>query len=110
MMKRIIALVTVLTTLAVLIFSLTSCHTARYMKGLSISKDFNPDAEYEITFWAKNEGHDAQAQIYRRAIEDFNTYYPNIKVNLKIYTNYNDIYKDVLTNIQPGTTPNGCIS
>ena len=110
MMKRIIALLLVLSTLAVLIFSLTSCHTARNMKGFSISKDFNPDAEYEISFWAKNEGHDAQAAVYRKAIEDFNTYYPNIKVNLKIYTNYNDIYKDVLTNMQTGTTPNVCIS
>ena len=110
MMKRIIALLLVISTLAVLIFSLTSCHTARNMKGFSISKDFNPDAEYEITFWAKNEGHDAQAAVYRKAIEDFNTYYPNIKVNLKIYTNYNDIYKDVLTNMQTGTTPNVCIS
>ena len=110
MMKKIISLILVLSTLAVLIFSLTSCHTARNMKGFSISKDFDPDAEYEITFWAKNEGHDAQAAVYRKAIEDFNTYYPNIKVNLKIYTNYNDIYKDVLTNMQTGTTPNVCIS
>lgn len=110
MMKKIIFMLLVLSLLISSLASLTSCHGKREISGFKIPTDFNPDAEYEISFWAKNEGHDAQAAVYRKAIDDFNELYPNIKVNLKIYTNYNDIYKDVLTNMQTGTTPNVCIS
>ena len=110
MMKRILSLILVISVIALAVFSLSSCHTARQMSGFSIANGFDPDAEYHITFWAKNEGHNTQADIYREAIESFNEYYPNITVDLKIYTNYNDIYKDVLTNLQTGTTPNVCIS
>lgn len=110
MMNRIISLFLVISVFLVTALSLTSCHGAREIAGFEIPTDFNPNAEYEISFWAKNEGHDAQADVYRDAIKRFNEYYPNIKVNLKIYSNYNDIYKDVLTNMQTGTTPNVCIS
>ena len=110
MMKRILSALLVISLLTCALLSLSSCHTARQMKGFSIANGFDASAEYEISFWAKNEGHDAQADVYRDAIKRFNEYYPNIKVNLKIYSNYNDIYKDVLTNMQTGTTPNVCIS
>ena len=65
---------------------------------------------YEIVFWAKNDTNIAQKKIYEQAIRDFEAQYPNIKVNLKLYTDYNDIYRDVITNIPTETTPNLCVS
>ena len=44
------------------------------------------------------------------AIEGFEALYPNVSVAIKLYTNYGDIYNDVITNISTGTTPNVCIS
>ena len=52
----------------------------------------------------------AQTNIYRQAIADFQELYPNITVNLRLYTDYGDIYNDVITNIATGTTPNVCIT
>ena len=66
--------------------------------------------EYEITFWAKNDTNKRQTEIYAQAIEDFEEYYPNITVTLRLYTDYNDIYNDVITNISTQTTPNVCIT
>ena len=31
-------------------------------------------------------------------------------MNLRLYTDYGDIYNDVITNISTGTTPNVCIT
>ena len=36
--------------------------------------------------------------------------YPNITVNLRLYTDYGKIYNDVITNIATNTTPNVCIT
>ena len=36
--------------------------------------------------------------------------YPNITVNLKLYTDYGKIYNDVITNIATDTAPNVCIT
>ena len=66
--------------------------------------------KYEITFWAKNDTNIHQTEIYRQAIEDFQALYPNITVTLRLYTDYGDIYNDVITNISTGTTPNVCIT
>ena len=65
---------------------------------------------YEIVFWAKNDTNVAQKKIYEEAIRDFEALYPNIHVKLKLYTDYNDIYRDVITNIPTETTPNLCVS
>jgi multiple sugar transport system substrate-binding protein len=51
-----------------------------------------------------------QVQIYKDAIAGFEALYPNIKVNLRLYTDYGKIYNDVITNIATGTTPNVCIT
>ena len=47
-----------------------------------------------------------QTAIYEQAIEDFEALYPNITVNLRLYTDYGKIYNDVITNISTNTTPN----
>ncbi len=71
---------------------------------------FDESKSYSITFWAKNDTNLTQVAIYNKAIEDFEKIYPNIDVNLKLYTDYGRIYSDVITNIQTDTTPNVCIT
>lgn len=72
--------------------------------------EFDESKNYTISFWAKNDGNIVQKEIYNDTIKRFEEYYPNIKVEIKNYTSYPDIYKDVLINIPTKTTPNVCIS
>ena len=95
---------------ACLILALTGCHGAKKRLAFNLPEDFLDDKTYEITFWAKNDTNKTQLDIYKKAIEDFESYYPNIKVILKPYTDYRNIYNDVITNIATNTTPNVCIS
>jgi len=88
----------------------TGCHGSKGMDPFVIPDEFDSTREYEITFWAKNDTNKAQTQIYEKAIEDFEALYPNVTVNLRLYTNYGNIYNDVITNISTGTTPNVCIT
>ncbi len=89
---------------------LTGCHGSRQTAGFSAPENFDESREYEIVFWAKNDTNKTQTDIYKKAIEDFQKLYPNITVNLKLYTDYGDIYNDVITNLSTGTTPNVCIT
>lgn len=89
---------------------LTGCHGSRGMQEFSVPGEFDTTKNYEITFWAKNDTNKTQTDIYKQAISDFETLYPNIKVNLRLYTDYGKIYNDVITNIATGTTPNVCIT
>jgi len=106
-MKRIIAVF-----LAVLLCTafLTGCHGARGLSPFEMPDNFDTSRHYEITFWAKNDTNLKQVQIYEKAIADFQTLYPNITVNLRLYTDYGKIYNDVITNISTQTTPNVCIT
>lgn len=92
------------------IISLSACHGYKSLEEFSIPEEFDTSKEYNITFWAKNDSNNAQKKIYKKAIEDFQGLYPNIKVTLKSYTDYKNIYNDVITNISTQTTPNVCIS
>ena len=51
-----------------------------------------------------------QTDIYKKAISDFQELYPNITVNIRLYTDYGKIYNDVITNIATDTTPDVCIT
>lgn len=73
-------------------------------------EEFDTSRQYEITFWAKNDTNKTQTDIYKKAIDDFQALYPNITVNLRLYTDYGRIYNDVITNIATNTTPNVCIT
>ena len=75
-----------------------------------IPEEFDTSRDYEITFWAKNDTNITQVDIYKQAIADFEKLYPNITVNLRLYTDYGRIYNDVITNIATDTTPNVCIT
>ena len=103
-----------LVRLAVFMFAglsvLTGCHGQEGMDAFEIPEEFDLSRDYEITFWAKNDTNKTQTAIYEKAIDDFENAYPNITVNLRLYTDYGKIYNDVITNIATGTTPNVCIT
>lgn len=89
---------------------LAGCHGSRGMDAFVMPEEFDESRTYEITFWAKNDTNLTQADLYRKVIEDFQKIYPNIHVNLRLYTDYGRIYNDVITNISTQTTPNVCIT
>ncbi|SFC19721.1 ABC transporter substrate-binding protein [Butyrivibrio sp. YAB3001] len=93
-----------------IIGSLSGCHGAKQSKGFDIPENFDESKKVEISFWAKNDTNVVQTAIYNKAIEDFQKLYPNITVNMRLYTDYGKIYNDVITNISTGTTPNVCIT
>ena len=99
----------VLLSLSLLTF-LSSCHGAQSLPAFEIPASFDASRTYEISFWAKNDTNKTQTDIYRKAIDDFMALYPNIRVNLRLYTDYGKIYNDVITNIPTKTTPNVCIT
>lgn len=92
------------------LLGITGCHGSRKTAAFTVPEEFDTSQNYEITFWAKNDTNKTQAEIYKKAIEDFHSLYPNITVNLRLYTDYGKIYNDVITNIATGTTPNVCIT
>ena len=89
---------------------LSGCHGSVQRKEFTIPQSFDASRNYEISFWAKNDTNLTQVGIYQKAIDDFQKLYPNIKVNLRLYTDYGKIYNDVITNIATDTTPNLCIT
>ncbi len=99
-----------LVCLLVLLLMLVGCHGQGASNSFSVPSNFDTSKTYEITFWAKNDSNKTQVQIYKDAIESFEKLYPNIKVNLSLYTDYGQIYNDVITNISTNTTPNVCIT
>ena len=100
----------VLALLLVACLLLTGCHGAQDRDAFLLPASFDESRTYEISFWAKTESNVTQANIYKDAIADFEALYPNIKVNLKLYTDYGRIYQDVITNIATDSTPNVCIT
>lgn len=99
--------------LSVLVFiavTFAGCHGSRGMDAFVIPEEFDTQRKYEITFWAKNDTNNTQVMIYENAIKEFEALYPNVKVNLRLYTDYSRLYNDVITNIATNTTPNVCIT
>ena len=92
------------------VFGVTGCHGNVTRNEFTVPEYFDTSRQFEITFWAKNDTNVNQTRIYNQAIEDFEALYPNISVNLRLYTDYNKIYNDVITNIATDTTPNVCIT
>ena len=89
---------------------MSSCHSVNQREAFVVPEAFDSTRHYEITFWAKNDTNINQTNIYNQAIESFEELYPNIHVNIRLYTDYNKIYNDVITNIATDTTPNVCIT
>ena len=105
-MKRIACLLLCL----VMLLPLCACHGSRERAAFAVPERFDTSRSYEITFWAKNDTNKAQTAIYQKAIADFEALYPNITVNMRLYTDYGKIYNDVITNIATDTTPNVCVT
>ena len=109
-MKKLLALVLAAALL------LTGCHGhlvsegAENAESYTLPESFDTSRHFEITFWAKNDTNKIQTAIYQKAIGDFQKLYPNITVNIRLYTDYARIYNDVITNIATDTTPNVCIT
>ncbi len=96
--------------IGVSLFTLTGCHGSKALPEFTVPAEFDTSTNYEITFWAKNDTNKNQTDVYKKAIADFESLYPNVKVNMKLYTDYGRIFNDVITNIATGTTPNVCIT
>ena len=79
-------------------------------KGFTVPDSFDTSRKFELTFWLKNDSNSAQVAIYQKAMDDFTALYPNVTFKVKKYTDYGEIYNDVITNIATKTTPNVCIS
>ena len=98
-MKKLLALVLAAALL------LTGCHGhlvsegAENAESYTLPESFDTSRHFEITFWAKNDTNKVQTAIYQKAIGDFQKLYPNITVNIRLYTDYARIYNDVITNI-----------
>ena len=107
MMKKKIAL---LMALIMCLLLLSGCHGAQDSGEFRIPDAFDESKQYEISFWAKNDTNQTQVDIYKRTIEEFQKLYPNITVNLRLYSDYSRLYSDVITNISTDTTPNVCIT
>ena len=92
------------------LLALTGCHGSRERIAFAVPESFDSGKRYEISFWAKNDTNKTQTAIYEKAMADFEALYPNIDVNMRLYTDYSRIYNDVITNIATNTTPNVCIT
>ena len=106
----------ILASLLALCLLLSGCHgtlaenTGNAAEAFSVPESFDETKNYTITFWAKNDTNKTQTAVYEQAIRDFQKAYPNITVNMRLYTDYTRIYNDVITNISTNTTPNVCIT
>ena len=122
-MKKLTKLVIFALFALILMFLFLSCHGKKVDKNIdsatnyssamtefSVPESFDSSKQYEITFWAKSDSNKIQTAVYKKAVEDFQSIYPNIKVNLSIETDYQRIYQNVITNIPTATTPNICIT
>ena len=105
-----IRLTILMAALSLSLLSLTGCHGSKGRAEFEVPKELDESRTFEITFWAKNDTNKTQTEIYQEAVRRFEEYYPNIHVNVRLYTNYGDIYNDVITNIATETTPNVCIT
>lgn len=108
--KRTVSRVLLAAFAACSLLSLSGCHGSKGLNAFAVPEEFDDSREYTVTFWAKNDTNKTQTAIYEKAIADFEKLYPNITINLRLYTDYGKIYNDVITNIATNTTPNVCIT
>ena len=66
------------------ILSLASCHTPYSVESFEVPNNFDESKNYNIEFWAKNDGSTSQTKIYQKAIDEFEELYPNISITIRI--------------------------
>ena len=93
-----------------LMMLLSGCHGSQGLEAFAVPEAFDETADITIKFWAKNDTNKTQTAIYEKAIDSFEKLYPNVHVEMKLYTDYGKIYNDVITNISTNTTPDVCIT
>lgn len=108
--RKLMAKGLILATMTGCLAGFAGCHGAKETLAFEMPEEFDTTKKHEITFWAKNDTNRTQVDIYEKAIADFEALYPNVKVNIRLYTDYGRIYNDVITNIATNTTPNVCIT
>ena len=104
--KKLLALLLLLS----LCVTLTGCHGSQNSSAFVIPQQLDDSRSFEVTFWAKNDTNKVQTAVYEKAISDFEALYPNIRVKMRLYSDYGRIYNDVITNIATKTTPDVCIT
>ena len=109
-MRKIVRRILLMIVILSLLMPLSGCHGQKQMADFVMPEAFDTSRNYEIVFWAKNDTNKYQTAIYNKAVSDFEALYPNVKVNIRLYTDYSRIYNDVITNLATGTTPNVCIT
>lgn len=110
MKNSIVKRITAMILLLGLLLTLTACHGKQKSVAFAVPEQFDDQTPVEIIFWAKNDTNRNQVAVYQQAIDGFQTLYPNVTVNMRLYTDYGRIYNDVITNISTNTTPNVCIT
>ncbi len=80
--------------------------------SFKVPDSFDTTKKIELKFWLKNDSNKTQVEIYQKAMDDFMALYPNVTITPRKYTDYSEIYNDVITNIGVGReyTPNVCIT
>ena len=89
---------------------LTGCHGAKEQSAFSIPEEFDTSRTMKSPSGPKTTQTKPRRKSIKKAISDFEALYPNITVDLRLYTDYGKIYNDVITNIATSTTPNVCIT
>ena len=108
--NSIVKRITAVVLLMGLLFALSGCHGKQSTSVFAVPEAFDDGTPVEIVFWAKNDSNRNQVAVYQQAIDEFQALYPNVTVNMRLYTDYGRIYNDVITNISTNTTPNVCIT
>ena len=103
-------ILTALLTAALMLNVLCGCHGNGVSAGFSVPAEFDESDQINLTFWSKIDTNKNQTAVYERAAREFESIYPNVKINIRLYTDYGRIYNDVITNISTNTTPNVCIT
>lgn len=79
-------------------------------ENAGISSVESAGGSVELYFWAKNDSNAKQTAVYYRAISEFEALYPNVKINLRLYSDYGRIFSDVQASLAVGKAPNICIT
>ncbi len=96
---------------AALLLGLTGCHGSKETARLfQVPDTFDESQTYEITFWAKTTPTSSRRTSTSRPLPTLSSCTPTSPSTLRLYTDYGDIYNDVITNISTGTTPDVCIT
>lgn len=82
--------------------SLTACD-GKSVGGFNVPDTFDKDTEVTVTFW-HTMGDNLQG-VLKEAIEGFNTYYPNVKVEHQQIGSYDDVKSQVVTEMSTGNYP-----